>query len=145
MEHNRMGAVASGLIKYPIPGKNPPADCKIAVIQAKKDTNMSFIVFLCLLKLNWAERISLEIGFKKYTFPPSYKCNMRCNPLYLPIIRGGTILNNSNSEKKQGHIGPAFYLTTTFPTIPCWKWYRHISSYVPDWFGFTVIVFSFPG
>jgi hypothetical protein len=49
MEHNRIGAVASGLIKYPIPGKKPPAACKIAAMQAKIDPNMSFIVFLCLL------------------------------------------------------------------------------------------------
>jgi hypothetical protein len=50
MEHNRIGAVASGLIKYPIPGKTPAA-CRIAAIQAKIDTKMSFIVFLCLLNI----------------------------------------------------------------------------------------------
>jgi hypothetical protein len=49
MEPNRIGAVASGLIKYPIPGKKPGAACRMAATQAKMDTKMSFIVFLCLL------------------------------------------------------------------------------------------------
>lgn len=51
MEHNRIGAVASGLKKYPIPGKKPPAASRIAAIQAKIDTNMSFNVFLFLLNM----------------------------------------------------------------------------------------------
>lgn len=51
MEHNRIGAVASGLNKYPIPGKKPPAACRIAAIQAKIDPKMSFIVLLCLLNM----------------------------------------------------------------------------------------------
>jgi hypothetical protein len=51
MEHNRIGAVASGLIKYPIPGKKPPAACRIAAIQARIDPNMSFIVLLCFLNI----------------------------------------------------------------------------------------------
>jgi hypothetical protein len=46
IEQSRIGAVASGLNKYPIPGKNPPADWKIADKQAKKETKMSFFVFL---------------------------------------------------------------------------------------------------
>lgn len=44
MEHNRISAVARGLIKYPIPGKNPAA-CRIVAMQAKMDPKMSFIVF----------------------------------------------------------------------------------------------------
>lgn len=44
MEHNKIGPVASGLIKYPIPGKKPPAACRIAATQAKIDAKMSFIV-----------------------------------------------------------------------------------------------------
>lgn len=70
MEHNRIGAVASGLKKYPIPGKKPPAACRIAAIQAKLDPKMSFIVFLCLLNIIWDKRTSSEIGLKKYTLPP---------------------------------------------------------------------------
>lgn len=51
MEHNRIGAVAIGLKKYPIPGKKPPAACRIVAIQAKTDPKMSFIVLFCLLKM----------------------------------------------------------------------------------------------
>lgn len=46
MEQSRIGAVAIGLIKKPIPGKSPPAACRIAAIQEKIDIKMSFIVFL---------------------------------------------------------------------------------------------------
>jgi len=96
MEHNRIGAVASGLIKYPIPGKKPAAACRIAAMQPKIDTKMSFIVFLCLLNIIWDKRTSSEIGLKKNTFPPHSKWFIRYYTLYLPIIRGGTIINYPN-------------------------------------------------
>ena len=35
MEPNRIGAVASGLIKYPIPGKKPGAACRMAAMTSK--------------------------------------------------------------------------------------------------------------
>jgi hypothetical protein len=93
MEHNRIGAVASGLNKYSIPGKKPPAACRIAAIQAKIDTKMSFIVFLCLLNIIRGKRTSSEIGIKKYTFPPHSKWFIRYHKLFLPFIGGG---NNPN-------------------------------------------------
>jgi hypothetical protein len=98
MATNRIGAEASGLIKYPIPGKKPPAACRIAVIQEKIETNISFIVFLCFLNSIWDERTSSEIGLKKFTFPPHSKWFVCYQPLYLPLIRGGTILNKPNSK-----------------------------------------------
>ena len=94
MEHNRIGAVASGLKKYPIPGKMPPADCKIAAIQAKIDPKMSFLVFLCLLNIILDKRTSSEIGLKKYTFSPHSKWCICFHTLYLLFIRGGIFLRN---------------------------------------------------
>lgn len=41
-----MGAVASALKKYPMPGKKPPADWRIAAIPAKIDIKISFLALL---------------------------------------------------------------------------------------------------
>ena len=65
-----MGKVAKGLIKYPIPGKKPPAACSRAAIQARNDPKTSLFAFVCLRNSNWASRISSEIEFKKYNRAP---------------------------------------------------------------------------
>lgn len=52
IEHNIIGAVASGLKKYPIPGKNPAKACRITAIQAKIEPIIIFIVLLRLYNMN---------------------------------------------------------------------------------------------
>lgn len=43
-EANKIGAVVNGLMRNPIPGKRPPADCSIAARAAIKAPNSNFLI-----------------------------------------------------------------------------------------------------